>query len=372
MILAGKIVTIDEAPRGERNKEVIFGRKKYMKQIIRKISAILLAACLLLGTAFAESGAADLEALYPLMDLVSAACLDAQGDDEYALVIPDSEGVLTEQFVASFVRIGQTYGQNLGITPEMMEDTKARMELLSTIFDAQIPETGAILPEEGGISYIGFYPANVYNVDENGTIQIVGMIYVAPAPIDQLSGTLLNEVSWWDRGIFTFQADERALNGYRLMGFSSGMDLNMEEAFMQYDADIIQEYVDTNLGYRLCYPTIFADDVLVEDESGVKAEMPDGSASFFARRIDNADGSDLESYVNLIASGLNGAKVTISEYNATILYTKDNYTVFDVYIVTESYIYQAELQFLTEMSSEFGMYCNFLENSFGTDEGAQG
>ena len=329
-----------------------------MKQIIRKISAILLAGCLLLGCAFAQESAADLEALYPLMDLVSAACLDAQGDDEYAVVIPDSEGVLTEQFVASFTRIGQTYGQGLGITPEMMEDTKSRMELLSSIFDAQIPETGAILPEEGGINYIGFYPANVYNVDENGTIQIVGMIYVAPAPIDQLSGTLLNEVSWWDRGIFTFQADERALNGYRLMGFSSGMDLNMEEAFMQYDADIIQEYVDTNLGYRLCYPTVFTDEVLVEDESGVKAEMPDGS--------------DLESYVNLIASGLNGAKVTITEYNATILYTKDNYTVFDVYIVTENYIYQAELQFLTEMSSEFGMYCNFLENSFGTDEGAQG
>lgn len=344
-----------------------------MKQFMKKVSAILLAACMVLGCAYgAVAENADLEALYPLMDLVCAAALDAQGDDEYALIIPNSEGELSEQFAASFIRIGQKYGQALGITPEMMDDTIAQMGLLSQIFDAQLPVMSTVLPQEENPNYIGFFPANVYTVDENGTIQVVGMIYIAPKPIDQLSGAELTDVTWWDRGIFTFKSDAKAMNGYRLMGFSSGMDLNMEETFMNYDADIIQEYVDTNLGFRLCYPTLFADEVLVEDENGVSAELPDKSASFFARRIENTDGSDLEGYVNLIASGLNGAKVTINDQNGVIVYTKDNYTVYDIYIVTDNYIYQAELQFLTENGGEFGMYCNFLENSFGTDEGAQG
>ena len=120
-----------------------------MKQFIKKVSAILLAVCMLLGCAGgAVAENTDLEALYPLMDLVCAAALDAQGDDEYAIIIPDSEGELTEQFAASFIRLGQKYGQTLGITPEMMNDTIAQMGLLSQIFDAQLPVMSTVLPQE--------------------------------------------------------------------------------------------------------------------------------------------------------------------------------------------------------------------------------
>ena len=52
--------------------------------------------------------------------------------------------------------------------------------------------------------------------------------------------------------------------------------------------------------------------------------------------------------------------------------TDDGYTVFDVYLVSENYIYQAELKFLTEKSSDYSMYCSYLENSFASEEGAQG
>ena len=100
-----------------------------------------------------------------------------------------------------------------------------------------------------------------------------------------------------------------------------------------------------------------------------------GTERLFARRIQNTDQSDLQSYVNVIASGLNGAKATVNDMNnyGTVAYTTDDgYTVFDVYLVSENYIYQAELKFLTEKSGDYSMYCSYLENSFASEEGAQG
>ena len=302
-----------------------------MKQWMKKTFAWVVALVMMLGCAMAAAEqTADLEALYPLMDLVCAAALDAQGEDDYAIVVPDSEGELTPEFVQAFIRIGQTRGESVGVTAAMMTDTAAQKTLLSSIFDAQLPE---------------------------------------------MSGTEFTDVTWLDRGIFTFRSDAGALNGFRLVGFSSGTDLNMEEAFMEYNADTVVEYVNSKLGFTLSYPAVFDDELLKEDETGVSAELPDKSASFFARRIQNTDQSDLQSYVNVIASGLNGAKATVNDMNnyGTVAYTTDDgYTVFDVYLVSENYIYQAELKFLTEKSGDYSMYCSYLENSFASEEGAQG
>ena len=337
-----------------------------MKQWMKKTFAWVVALVMMLGCAMAAAEqTADLEALYPLMDLVCAAALDAQGEDDYAIVVPDSEGELTPEFVQAFIRIGQTRGESVGVTATMMTDTAAQKTLLSSIFDAQLPELTAVTAADGESNYIGFRPVTVNNTGENNTLQIIG----------EMSGTEFTDVTWLDRGIFTFRSDASALNGFRLVGFSSGTDLNMEEAFMEYNADTVVEYVNSKLGFTLSYPAVFDDELLKEDETGVSAELPDKSASFFARRIQNTDQSDLQSYVNVIASGLNGAKATVNDMNnyGTVAYTTDDgYTVFDVYLVSENYIYQAELKFLTEKSGDYSMYCSYLENSFASEEGAQG
>ena len=318
-----------------------------MKQWMKKTFAWVVALVMMLGCAMAAAEqTADLEALYPLMDLVCAAALDAQGEDDYAIVVPDSEGELTPEFVQAFIRIGQTRGESVGVTAA-----------------------------DGESNYIGFRPVTVNNTGENNTLQIIGEIYTASKPLSEMSGTEFTDVTWLDRGIFTFRSDASALNGFRLVGFSSGTDLNMEEAFMEYNADTVVEYVNSKLGFTLSYPAVFDDELLKEDETGVSAELPDKSASFFARRIQNTDQSDLQSYVNVIASGLNGAKATVNDMNnyGTVAYTTDDgYTVFDVYLVSENYIYQAELKFLTEKSGDYSMYCSYLENSFASEEGAQG
>ena len=116
-----------------------------MKQWMKKTFAWVVALVMMLGCAMAAAEqTADLEALYPLMDLVCAAALDAQGEDDYAIVVPDSEGELTPEFVQAFIRIGQTRGESVGVTAAMMTDTAAQKTLLSSIFDAQLPELTAV------------------------------------------------------------------------------------------------------------------------------------------------------------------------------------------------------------------------------------
>ena len=42
--------------------------------------------------------------------------------------------------------------------------------------------------------------------------------------------------------------------------------------------------------------------------------------------------------------------------------------MFDVYILTDKYIYQAELSYRKELMGEYSMYNAYLENSFVVDE----
>ncbi|MDD3337055.1 MAG: hypothetical protein PHI98_16355 [Eubacteriales bacterium] len=350
-----------------------------MKQTFKRIFAFVVAltACLgMMGGAMAQAqDGADLEALYPLMDLVCAAAMEAQSDEEYAIVIPDSEGELSPKFVDAFIRLGQTRGAALGVTAEMMNDTAAQQTLMSSIFAAQLPELSTVVPTESEAQYIGFRAGTVNDTGENQTLQVVGEIYLASKPMQEMSTEEFMDITWLDRGIFTFKSDATALNGFRLMGFSSGTDLNMETAFMEYSADIVVEYVNSQLGFTISYPAFFDDELLYEDATGVSAELADKSASFFARRIENTDQSELQSYVDVIASGIQGAKASIVEglNCGTVSYTTDDgYIVFDVYIVAEKYIYQAELRYKTELASSYSMYNAYMENSFVVDEVAAG
>ena len=133
-----------------------------------------------------------------------------------------------------------------------------------------------------------------------------------------------------------------------------------------YFDQIAVEY-ESHLGFTLLYPAVFTDDLLVESDDGVSAELPDGSASFSAKRIDNTNGANLTDYVGIIANGITGSTSTINEesqYGTVAYTTEDGYYVFEVYIVTDRYIYQAELRFLSSLMSQYSMYTSYLENSF--------
>ena len=345
-----------------------------MKTMGQKMMALLLTVCLAFGlcaNAFAQPEmSADFEALMPLMDLVCAASHLSPNAPEH---VPGADETLSSTFVDAFLCAGLALVPEMGITDQMLNDPAAQKELLGSLFAAQLPELKAV-PRTEYAGYIGFHPVTINNGVGDGNVQIIGEMYQAERPMRAMEAADYASVSWIDRAVFTFAFDSSALNGFRLTGFSVGTDLTYEQAMQGYFEEIAVEY-ESKLGFMLLYPAVFEDELLEEDENGISASLPDGSASFSARRMDNENSATLAEYVSVIANGITGSVSTVYEemqYGTVRYTTEDGYTVFDVFILTDLYIFQAELTYLTEQSSVYSMYDAYLENSFVVNELSQG
>lgn len=344
----------------------------------KRILAIAMAACVLLSAcALAEGGVAqpgspaDFEALYPLMDLVAAASMYSVNAPD---TVPGADGALSLPFVDAFIKAGLKQSPAVGVNDSMLTDTAAQAALLGTIFAAQLPPLESIVLTDDINKFIGFHPVTVNAAAEAGGVRLIGEIYMADKNLKDMSDAEYGNVEWLERGMFTFQSDPAAQNGFRLMGFTVGTELDMEEALQGYFEDIVVEYVST-LGFTVLYPAILSDDMIVEDANGVSASLDDGSVSFFAKRVDNQNGASLEDYVGIIANGITDSvsRINPESHCGSVTYTTDDgYAVFDVYIVTDKYIYQAELRTLKSLMGEYAMYLTYLENSFVADEVSHG
>ena len=340
-----------------------------MKKLVKTIAWVT-ALCMLTG-GFAFAGAAQAEvsgfdALMPFMDLVASAALTAADEPE---VIGNEETTLSAAFISAFFNNGLTADASLGVTTDMLTDTAQQSAFLGKYFSAQLPTLETIAQTQPINGYIGFQPVTV-NTGDDSDVQLVGELYWADKPMREMSEADYRNIQWQDRAVYSFRQDGTAANGYRLTGFSVGSELNMDEAMQTYTESILVEYINTSLGFSVLYPSVFTDDMLVEDDDGVSAALPDGSVSFFVKRADNATNANLADYIGVIADGIEGAQATLQETfsSATLTYdTEDGNTVFDVYIVTDKYIYLAELSYKQELASTYSMYTAYLENSFAVD-----
>lgn len=342
-----------------------------MNHGVRKLFSMLLTLSLLMGLCgvCAAETEADFDALVPLMDLVCAA---SEYSPEAPEIIRDGEA-LTASFVDSFFKVGAVYGSEAGITEAALGDVSAQAHILSSIFASAQPALVPVAAEEEDIDYIGFHPVKVNSTD-GANIQIIGEMYLADKPMRQMSNEEFGAITWMDRAVFTFRSDADAQNGFRLVGFTVGTDLSLEDTMQKYFSEIAVEY-ESKLGFTLLYPAVFGDETLSEDENGVSAKLADGSASFFAKRYENVNGSSLADYVAVVANGISGSTSTVNEemQYGTIFYTTDDgYAVFDVFVVTEKDVFQAELSYLTTLMSQYSMYNTYLENSFVVNELSQG
>ncbi len=347
-----------------------------MNRTVLKVLSLTLALCMALGmsaSALAEGTAsvAGFEALLPIMDLVCAASQYSPNAPES---VPGEEGALSVAFTDALFKVGVVYGSEAGVTEAMLTDTNAQAEYLSKIFAAQLPQLEPVTVTEGVNGFIGFHPVTVKTGTDGATVQIIGEIYMADKPMRQMAQEDFADIQWPDRAVFTFKSDSTAMNGFRLTGFTVGTDLSLENEMQGYYEEIAVEY-QSKLGFTLLYPAVFTDDMLVEDEDGVSAQLPDGSASFFAKRVDNATKASLADYIGIIANGISNCTTFVDEaaQNGTVFYTTDDgYAVFDVYILTEDHIYQAELKYLTSLMEEYSMFTTYLRNSFVANELNQG
>ena len=195
-----------------------------MNRTVRKVISLVAALCLALtaGAGALAEGAqdmADFEALTPLMDLVCAASQYSPNAPES---VPGADGVLTVSFTDAFFKVGQTYGAEVGVTADMINDTNAQAELLSKIFAAQLPQLEPVVMTDDINGFIGFHPVTVNRGADSATVQIIGEIYLADKPMREMSEADYSNVQWLERAVFTFQSDSTALNGFRLMGYSVG------------------------------------------------------------------------------------------------------------------------------------------------------
>lgn len=340
-----------------------------MKKLIsRRMLAWLLTLCLCAGSlnmAFATQ-TSDFDALKPLMDLVASAAMSAGDEPE---TVGDASTTLTSTFLSAFFNNGLQADASLGITADLLANPDAQAAYLGKVFAAQLPTLEAIAQTTPINGYIGFQPVTV-NTGSDSDVQIVGELYWGAKPMSQMSDADYADIRWLDRAVYSFRADSTALNGYRLTGFSVGSELNMEQAIQDYTDNILVEY-SSALGFSILFPSIFSDDMLVEDDAGVSATLPDGSVSFFVKRADNTAQSNLQDYISVIANGITGAKATVNEAlkYATVTYNTENgFTVFNIYILTDKYVYQAELSFRKDLAPVYQMYTSYMENSFVVDE----
>ena len=345
-----------------------------MNRGVQKVFSMLLILCMCLGlctvAAAQSTNVADFEALVPLMDLVCSASEYSPNAPES---VPGAEGQLTVSFTDAFFKVGAIYGSEVGITEDMLTDTAAQAGLLNQIFAAQLPQLEKVIVTDDVNGFFGFHPVTV-NTTDGANIQIIGEMYLADKPMREMTEADYANVTWIDRAVFTFQSDASAMNGFRLVGYSVGTDLALEDAMQNYFEEIAVEY-ESKLGFTVLYPAVFSDEMLVEDENGVSATLPDGSASFFAKRVENVNGASLTDYVSIIANGISGSIPYVNEemqYGTVSYTTDDGYAVFDVFALTDKYIFQAELSYLTTLMNQYSMYNAYLQNSFVINELSQG
>ncbi len=340
--------------------------KKFAKLVALGMALVMAAG--VCAVSFAEEG--DFDAMLPLMDLVSAASRYSANAPES---VPGSEGVLSASFTNAFILMGTRQCADVGVTEAMLTDTSAQAALLSSIFAAELPAL-EVVPDNGeSMRFVGFYPKTM-NTLEDGSIQIIGEIYMADKAMREMTDAEYADVTWLDRAIYTFKTDATAMNGFRLEEYSFGLDLAYEEEFQSYSESVSVEYV-SDRGFSFLYPADFDDELLLEDETGVSAVKEDGSAGFWARRIANENYATLESFVQQETEALAGCTVRVFEdmQYATSFYIDENYYIhFTVYVVTNDYIYQAQLYYLNNLAEQYSMFNSYLENSFVVAELYQG
>lgn len=340
------------------------------KRALRTLLSLSLAIFLLTGVtsavALENTNNSDYQAVRPVLDLIASAAISAS---DFPTVVSDSVSTLDSDFVTFFFLNGQKAG-TLGITDATLSDTAQQEQLLKSIFSAQVPALAAIEPMETADEYIGFLPVK-QETAADGDIYLIGELYRGSMPIEDMSTADYESLSWEDRAIYTLRADDTALGGYRVDGFSVGSELLMEMQFQDYYNSILMEYSNAKLGFSVQYPSLFSDKDMKETADGASATLPDGSASFMIKRMDNTSNATLEPYALAMGTAAGEARLNINkEFQfATVAYdTEAGNTVFTVYVVTEDYIYMTQLAYPTNQSVIYSMYTMYLENSFSVDE----
>ncbi len=325
--------------------------------------AMMLALCGLIPCAQAD----DLNAITPLVDLTAAAAMRV-GETPETIT---EDGTLSEAFVYNFFLLGQNMDVPLGIGSNLLSDTDAQEAYLKESFVCGIPALSGIIVTDESYDYIGVQVMSAEMASDGQSVSIIGNLYEASDRLSQLTEEEYAKVRWLDkRAVITFVKNDNAPLGWKVNTFSVNAELDMEASTQTYFNETMSEYVNTNLGFSIQYPAVFTEDTLTETADGISGQLADGTASFFAKKSSNTSSWTLDKLISAWQEHDASAETSINEAGGIgrVTIQQDGMTVVNIYVVTEQWVYQAQLSYASSLAAEFSIYGDYMMNSFSADE----
>ena len=341
-----------------------------MNRNVRKLLALALALCLCLcvqGAAMAEEDA-SLTAAQPLIDLTASAALRV--GEEAESIAPD--GVLSQAFVQNFFLLGRQADPALGITGQLLSDAAAQEDYLRRSFVCGGAAAGTLQESAEPFDYVGVRVMVVDESEDGSAMRVMGDLYQADRALAGMTEAEYAAVRWLDRrAVIDLRRSADAPCGWQVYAFSLEAELEMETAAQDYFTKTMTEYMNPELGFSLQYPAVFSEDCVRETASGVEGRLQDGTASFLAERTANDAAWTLETLMAQKKQENPAAETNINEVSGCgrqLTALEGGGTQMDLYIVTEAWVYHAQLCYDASLAKDFALYSDYMMNSFMADE----
>ena len=339
-----------------------------MNRNVRKLLALALALCLCVqGAAMAEEDA-SLTAAQPLIDLTASAALRV--GEEAERIAPD--GVLSQAFVQNFFLLGQQADPALGISGQLLTDTAAQEDYLRHSFVCGGAAAGTLQENATSFDYVGVRVMVVDESEDGSAMRVMGDLYQANRALAGMTEAEYAAVRWLDRrAVIDLRRSADAPCGWQVYAFSLEAELEMETAAQDYFTKTMTEYMNPELGFSLQYPAVFGEDCVRETASGVEGSLQDGTASFLAERTSNDAAWTLETLMAQKKQENPAAETNINEVSGCgrqLTALEGGGTRMDLYIVTEAWVYHAQLCYDASLAKDFALYSDYMMNSFMADE----
>ena len=170
--------------------------------------------------------------------------------------------------------------------------------------------------------------------------------------------------------VIELRADAASPVGWKLYRFTLNDSALLEAVTESYLAGLTVEYINTAFGYSIQYPAIFPQEQITEIPTGIQAALADDSASFSVSRLDNANSLTLDALLEQEQAMNPGTEIFVNEITGSgfSVFHDETVTHIAIYLVSDAYIYQAELNYLSALEEEFAQYAQYMLNSFSADE----
>lgn len=218
--------------------------------------------------------------------------------------------------------------------------------------------------------YCGLRPLVTDVSGDGSTFHLLGEVYLSPLPLDQLSDAQYAQVQWLEqRALVELR---RKGTAWEVSSFSLDAELDMEEAAAQYFMETMMEYMDGQGGFSIQYPAVFGEESITQTEHGLSGQIQ--GASFLVERIPNQQHFTLDTFLSGKKQETPGAETNINEHTGLGRLTMQQEGTYLVVMamVTEDWIYQAELRYDQSLIRTFLHYGQYMFNSFTVDEMGHG